>query len=127
MIGVQGKLYLVGGIGSSSGNLTEYNPRTDTWRSVGSMGRVVKHAVCSVEYKMFIVWGAGQVTKVFKLDAENDIPHEITFTANLHVDHVTLALGEKIYVIGGCFVGVQGVSSDVCEAYNIKTGTKVTT
>ena len=89
------------------------------------MGRVTKHGVCSVEDKMFVVWGAGQVTKVSKFDAEDDINDEVTLTANLHVEHVTVAIDEKIYVIGGCFVGAQGVSFDVCEAFNVKTGIKL--
>ena len=82
----------------------------------------MKHSVCSLETSIYIASGAGQVTKLFKLDAMKDFTDEIALTANLHDDHVTVFMNDKVYVIGGCFVGVRGVHSDVCEAFNIKQG-----
>jgi len=123
LIGAQGRLYLVGGIGCSSGNLTEYNPRTGSWRSVGSIGRLVKHSVCSLGTSIYIASGAGQITKLFKLDAMTDFTDEIALTYNLHEDHVTVFMNDKVYVIGGCFVGVhKAFNAGICKAFNVKQG-----
>ena len=129
---VKGKLYLVGG---QYGDLTEYNPRSDSWREVAKLGRFVNHDVCTLDNQMFVVRGGGNDrTLVFQLDDDDlkEVTH--TYTSTSHVDHIAVAISPKLYVIGGSYARTVDRSNynvfapadiditSVVESYNPKLG-----
>ena len=54
---VEGNIYLVGGYDGDR-RVTEYNPRTNTWRNMPSLQQErVIYSVCTLDNKIFVLSG----------------------------------------------------------------------
>ena len=71
---VDGNIYLVGGFGDDR-RVTEYNPRTNTWRNMPSLqqGRDGP-SVCTLDNMIFVLGGYGHTTCEM-VDLSDDDPH----------------------------------------------------
>ena len=108
---VDGNIYLVegreGGLWGCVANytiVTEYNPRTNTWRVMPRLqeGRC-GHSVCTLDSKIFAL-GGYRTTSCEVLDLGEDDP-KWRFIASMDSDHShsggVLVVNGKIYVLGG--------------------------
>ena len=83
--------------------MSEYNPRTKTWRSMPSLQteRSYGHSVCSLDKMIFVLGGRNTSCEV--LDLGDDDPHW-RYIASMNDDHsggAAVVMGRKIYVLGG--------------------------
>jgi len=99
---VEGNIYLVGG--HFDRRVTEYNPRTNTWRNMPSLqqGRV-GHSVCTLDNKIFVLGGGYNNTTCEMLDLSDDDPHwrYIAMMNSKHYGDGAVVIEGKIYVLGG--------------------------
>ena len=103
---VEGNIYLVGRYYSD--RVTEYNPRTNTWRNMPSLQRGrVGPSVCTLDNKIFVLGGNGgrygDGTICEMLDLSDDDPHW-RYIAQMNSKHYgggAVVVERKIYVLGG--------------------------
>ena len=108
---VDGKIYLVGGRGHSvhgrEGRLvTEYNPCTNTWRSMPILQQrrsPVHSSVCSVDTKIFVVAGNDKTASCEMLDLSEEYPkwRYIAAMNRSHKGGGIVPFDKKVYVLGG--------------------------
>ena len=76
---MEDKIYLVGGDGrDGDSRVSEYNPRTNTWRNMPSLQKERKgHRVCTMDNKIFVLGGCNYFggTNCEILDLSDDDPH----------------------------------------------------
>ena len=112
---VEGNIYLVGGYGDDR-RVTEYNPRTNTWRNMLSLqdGRYNTHSVCTMDNKIFVLGADYGGTACQMLDLSNDDPHwrNIANMNNNHYDGGAVVIEKKIYVLGGNTTNVEVYDED---------------
>ena len=105
---VDGNLYLVGG-GVDGNRVTEYNPRTNTWRNLSSFqqgGDAV--SVCNLDNKIFVLGGYNNTTCEM-LDLTNDDPiwRHVAEMNSGHGGGGAVVIERKIYVLGGENINVE--------------------
>ena len=70
---VEGNIYLVGGYVSD--RVTEYNPRTNTWRNMQSLQQDRwLPSVCTLDNKIFVLGGSAYDRTYEMLDLRDDDP-----------------------------------------------------
>ena len=119
---VEGKIYLVGG--SDDRRVTEYNPRTNTWRHLPSLqaeGRN-NHIVCTLDNKIFALggWSGNNFTSGEMLDLGDNNPlwRFMAYMKKGHCNGGAVVVGRKIYVLGG---GATTTTTNV-EVYDVDQG-----
>jgi len=100
---IEDNIYLVGGIGDGGRSVTEYNPRSNTWRTMPSLqqGREIDHSVCTLDKKMFVLGGYGHGVTCEMLDLSDDDP-QWRFIANMNNSHYSggaALIERKVYVM----------------------------
>ena len=104
--------------------VTEYNPRTNTWRNMSSLqlGRG-GHSVCTLGNKIFSL-GGYDFGDCEMLDLSDNDPHW-RYMAEMnkkHFDGGAVVMEKKIYVLGGHTTSVQvydvdqGIIMEYCQA-----------
>ena len=103
----------MGGGGNDRGvPVTEYNPRTNTWRNMPSLQkrRSYGHIVCSLDNKIFVLGGYGGGDDTCEmLDLSDDDP-QWRFIADMDSEHYSggaVVLERRIYLIGGKNTSVE--------------------
>ena len=127
---VEDKIYLVGGAKwnrDSDRKVSEYNPRTNTWRSMPSLPnrRCEDLSVCTLDNKIFVLGCGRKGTTCDMLDLNYDDLHpqwRWRYMADMNNRHnggvaVAAVIEKKIYVLGGCFSGTTSV-----EMYDVDKG-----
>ena len=121
---VEGNIYLVGG-SSGDRRVTEYNPRTKTWRNMLSLqeGRYNRHIVCTLGHKIFVLGGG--TTTCEMLDLSDDDP-QWRYIAEMNNDHgdggaVVKKKKNYAYVLGGCTTNVDVYDVDQNQWTSIVT------
>ena len=98
---VEGNIYLVGG---DYVRVTEYNPRTNTWRNMPSLRKLrYGHSVCTLDNKIFVLGGCHRNTTCEMLDLNDDDPHW-RYIAQMNSKHYgggAVVVERKMYVLGG--------------------------
>ena len=106
---VEGNIYLVGASGYGNRRVTEYNPRTNTWRNMQSLQEWrVGHSVCTLDNKIF-VFASDDDTSCEMLDMTDDDPHW-RYIAQMNSGHGrggAVVIDRKIYVLGGATTNVE--------------------
>ena len=97
--------------------VTEYNPRTNTWRNMPSLQQEKRYGacVCALDTKIFVLGGEDNTTCEM-LDLSDDDPHW-RYIAQMNSDHYrggAVVIQRKIYVLGGKTTNV--------EVYDVDTG-----
>ena len=115
---VEDNIYLVGG--DDGRRVTEYNPRTNTWRN---MPRLQKErpvgysaSVCTLDDKIFVLGGDYPTCEM--LDLSDDDP-QWRYIAEMNSVHnyggAVVVIEKKIYVLGG--------DGNIVEVYDVDQGT----
>ena len=113
---VEGNIYLIGG-DSDDKRVTEYNPRTNTWRTMPSLQEErVGYSVCTLDNKIFVLGGNGDTTCEM-LDLSEDDPHWryialMNYNCGYHDSAVVIE--GKIFVLG--------FETTSFEVYNVDQG-----
>ena len=113
---VEGNIYLVGG--DLDRRVTEYNPRTNTWRNMPSLqtGRTWGYSICTLENKIFVLSGRSGRTTCEMLDLSDDDP-QWRYMAMMNIGHYNgdaVGIERKIYVLGGV--------TTIVEVYDVDQG-----
>ena len=111
----------MGGFGDDR-RVTEYNPRTNTWRNMPSLQRGrINYCVCTLGNKIFVL-GNGYARTCEMLDLSDDDPHwrYIAQMNSRHDGGAAVGVERKIYVLGGC--SVSGLSTSTVEMYDVDQG-----
>ena len=107
--------------GYVSDRVTEYNPRTNTWRNMQSLqqGRRWGHIdiVCTLDNKIFVLGDSDDITCVM-LDLSDDDPQwrYIAEMSSGHYDGGVVVIERKIYIVDG-----DGDITNV-EVYDVDQG-----
>ena len=98
---VEGNIYLVKGYGDR--RVTEYNPRTNTWKNMPSLQDWRDGpSVCTLDNKIFVL-GGEEDTTCEMLDLSDDDSHW-RYIAQMNSEHfcgAAVVIEKKIYVLGG--------------------------
>ena len=109
--------------GGDLDRVTEYNPRTNTWRNMPSLqqGRGGP-SVCTLENKIFVLSGRSGRTTCEMLDLSDDDP-QWRYMAMMNIGHYNgdaVGIERKIYVLGG-------YHETTVEVYDVDQGTLINT
>ena len=102
--------------------VTQYNPRTNTWRCMPSLQTGTRgHNVCTLDNKIFALggWSGNNFTSGEMLDLGDNNPLW-RFMADMNSDHYSggaVVVGRKIYVLGGGATTTTNV-----EVYDVDQG-----
>ena len=100
MCWVNGNIYLV--VGGDDRVVTEYNPRSNTWRNVQNLQQKrYGHSVCTLDQKIFVLGGLDNTCEM--LDLSDDDP-QWRYIAEMNSRHYlggAVVVEKKIYVMGG--------------------------
>ena len=105
---MEGNIYLVGGTGTANnpdnGKVTEFNPRTDTWRNMPSLQQMrLDHSVCTLDSKIFVLGNLFLDGACEMLDLSDDDPHwRYVAEKNRRFNNVghAVVIEKKIYAVG---------------------------
>ena len=113
---VEDNIYLVGG----DIRVTEYNPRTNTWRNMPSLQNArYGLSVCTLDNKIFVLDSDGSAaTTCEMLDLSDDDP-QWKYIARMNSSHCSdaVVIERKIYVLGGESVEVYDVDQGKLMEY----------
>ena len=97
--------------------VTEYNPRTNTWRNMPSLmeGRV-GHSVCTLDNKIFVLGGTGGGGTTCEMLNLGDNDPQWRYISDMNRDHYgggAVVIERKIYVLSARTTNVEMYDVDV--------------
>jgi len=127
---VDGKIYAIGGVGGSDTN-EMYDPATNTWVSKQPMPTArIRFGITVFENKIYVMGGAD----ANGFTDANEVYDPVTDTweikasmpAGGRAELAVNAVNGKIYAIGGFFLGIFWIPSNLTEVYDPVTDTWTT-
>jgi N-acetylneuraminic acid mutarotase len=127
---INGKLYVAGGLGAGAGasavlnTVERYDPATNTWDAVASMGTARCRAGSAVlDGKLYVFGGRSRpggaaLDTVERYDPTSGAWEALASMVMKRLDHAGTVIDGKLYAIGGC----QG-DNDTVERYDPNTNT----
>jgi energy-converting hydrogenase Eha subunit A len=127
---VDGKIYAIGGVGGSDTN-EMYNPETNTWVSKQPMPTArSRFGITVFENKIYVMGGADangftDANEVYD-PATDTWETKASMPAGGRAELAVNAVNGKIYAIGGFFLGIFWIPSNLTEVYDPVTDTWTT-
>jgi len=127
---VDGKIYAIGGVGGSDTN-EMYDPATNTWVSKQPMPTArIRFGITVFENKIYVMGGADangftDANEVYD-PATDTWEIKASMPAGGRAELAVNAVNGKIYAIGGFFLGIFWIPSNLTEVYDPVTDTWTT-